>query len=108
MLTFKSETQMTQEETRNLLKTDQTSKVVHPVTRALAPPFIGRRMDFYIPKVPSNPRNIPNVNTYMNVFYISYIYKPATSTHAKPRLFEATSGFLLVRRFTHSRNVHTP
>jgi hypothetical protein len=91
MLTFKSETQMTQEETRNLLKTAQTSKVVHPVTCALAPPFIGRRRDFYILKVPSNPRNITNVNTYMNVFYISYIYKPATSSHAKPRLFEATS-----------------
>jgi hypothetical protein len=27
----------------------------------------------------------------MNVFYISYIYKLATSSHAKPRLFEATS-----------------
>jgi hypothetical protein len=31
------------------------------------------------------------VNTYMNVFYISYIYKLATSSHAKPGLFEATS-----------------
>jgi hypothetical protein len=31
-------------------------------------PFIRRRMDFYILKVPSNPRNIPNVNTYMNSF----------------------------------------
>jgi hypothetical protein len=82
---------MTQEETSNLLKTAQTSKVVTPVTRALAPPFIGRRRDFYIPKVPSNLRNIPNVNTYMNVFYISYIYKLATSSHAKPGLFEATS-----------------
>jgi hypothetical protein len=82
---------MTREETRNLLKTPQTSKVVNPFTRAFAPPFIGRRRDFYIPKVPSNPRNIPNVNTYMNVFYISYIYKLATSSHAKPGLFEATS-----------------
>jgi hypothetical protein len=54
-------------------------KSCDPVTHALAPPFIGRRRDFYIPKVPSNPRNIPNVNTYMNVFYILYIYKPATS-----------------------------
>jgi hypothetical protein len=82
---------MTQEETRNLPKIAQTSKVVIPLTRALAPPFIGRRRDFYIPKVPSNPRNIPNVNTYMNVFYISYIYKLATSSHAKPGLFETTS-----------------
>jgi hypothetical protein len=27
----------------------------------------------------------------MNVFYISYIYKPATSSHTKPGLFETTS-----------------
>jgi hypothetical protein len=27
----------------------------------------------------------------MNVFYISYIYKPATSSHIKPELFETTS-----------------
>jgi hypothetical protein len=53
---------------------------------ALAPPFIGRRRDFYIPKIPSNQKNIPNVNIYMNVFYISYIYKPATSSHVKPGL----------------------
>jgi hypothetical protein len=26
------------------------------------------------------------VNTYMNVFYISYIYKPTTSSHVKPGL----------------------
>jgi hypothetical protein len=80
-----------QKDTRNLPKTAQASKVVNPFTRALAPPFIGRRRDFYIPKVPSNSRNIPNVNTYMNVFYISYIYKFATSSHAEPGLFEATS-----------------
>jgi hypothetical protein len=54
-------------------------------------PFIGRRRDFYIPKTPSNLKNIPSVNTYMNVFYISYIYKPATSSHTKPGLFETTS-----------------
>jgi hypothetical protein len=28
---------------------------------------------------------------YMNVFYISYIYMPATSSHTKPDLFETTS-----------------
>jgi hypothetical protein len=28
---------------------------------------------------------------YMNVFYISYIYKPATSSHTKSGLFEMTS-----------------
>jgi hypothetical protein len=59
---FKSEAQMAQEETKNLLNTAHASKVVNPFTRALAPPFIGRRRDLYIPKVPSNLRNIPNVN----------------------------------------------
>jgi hypothetical protein len=81
MQTFKSEAQMTQEETKNPIKTAHASKVVNPFTRALAPPFIGRRRDFYIPKIPSN------------VFYISwfaelilYIYKSATSSHTKPGL----------------------
>jgi hypothetical protein len=82
----RSSTQMMPKEIKNLLKTAQALKVVSPFTHALAPPFIGRRRDFYILKVPSNPRNIPSVNTYMNVFYISYIYKPATSSHAKPGL----------------------
>jgi hypothetical protein len=70
------------------------SKVVNPFTRALEPPFIGRRKDFYIPRLPSNLENIPDVNMYMNVFYIprfagliSHIYKPATSSHLEPRLF---------------------
>jgi hypothetical protein len=80
----------------NLLRDCLTSKVVRPFTRALAPPFIGRRGDFYIPKTPSSSKNIPNVNTYMNVFFISYIYKPATSSHAKPGLFETTSLTLLL------------
>jgi hypothetical protein len=79
---------MTQEETNNLTQTALDSKVVNPFTRALAPPFIGRRRNFYIPKTPSSSKNIPNVNTYMNVFFISYIYKPATSSHSKPELFE--------------------
>jgi hypothetical protein len=85
MQTFKSEAQ-TQEETKNPLKTAHASKVVNPLTRALVPPFIGIRRDFYIPKVPSNLRNIPNVNIYMNVFYIPYIYEHATSSHIKPGL----------------------
>jgi hypothetical protein len=67
---FKSKAQMTQEETKNPLKTAHTSKVVNPFTRALTPPFIGKRRDFYIPKIPSNLGNIPSVNMYMNVFYI--------------------------------------
>jgi hypothetical protein len=68
--TFKSGTQFTKEETKNLKKTAHASKVVNPFTRALTPPFIGRRRDFYIPKIPSNLRNIPSVNIYMNVLYI--------------------------------------
>jgi hypothetical protein len=40
------------------------SKIVNPFTRVLAPPFIGRRRDFYIPKTPSSSKNIPNLNTY--------------------------------------------
>jgi hypothetical protein len=47
------------------------SKVVNPFTRALEPPFIGRRRDFYILRLPSNLKNIPSVNIYKNVFYIS-------------------------------------
>jgi hypothetical protein len=58
-------------------------------------PFIGRRRDFYIPRLPLNLGNIPNVNTYKNVFYIpwfagliSHIYKYATSSHFKPGLLK--------------------
>jgi hypothetical protein len=57
--TFKIGTQFTKEEIKNLIKTAHASKVVNPFTRALAPPFIGRRRDFYIPKIPLNLRNIP-------------------------------------------------
>jgi hypothetical protein len=57
------------EETKNLRKPVLASKVVNPFTCALAPPFIGRRRDFYIPRIPSNLENIPSVNTYMNIFY---------------------------------------
>jgi hypothetical protein len=69
---------------------------MNPFTRALAPPFIGRQRDFYIPKTPSSSRNIPNVNTYKNVFFISYIYKTATSSHSKPGLFGTTTLTLLL------------
>jgi hypothetical protein len=57
-------------ETKNLRKPVLASKVVNPFTRALAPPFIERRRDFYILRIPSNLRNIPSVNMYTNVFYI--------------------------------------
>jgi hypothetical protein len=86
--------QSAKEETKNLQKIALASKVVNPFTCALAPPCIGRWRDFYIPKIPSNLRNIPSVNMYMNVFYIpwfagliSYIYKPTTCSHVKPRLW---------------------
>jgi hypothetical protein len=49
-------------------------------------PFYREIKGLYIPKTPSNSKNIPSVNMYTNVFYILYIYKPATSSHAKPRL----------------------
>jgi hypothetical protein len=80
-------------EARNLRKFVLASNVVNPFTRAIAPPFIGRRRDFYIPRIPSNLRNIPSVNMYTNVFsiswstgLISHIYKLATSSHFKPGL----------------------
>jgi hypothetical protein len=69
---------------------------VNPFTHALTPPFIRRRRDFYIPTILLNSKNIPCVNTHTNVFYISYIYKPATSSHAKPGLFETTTWTLLL------------
>jgi hypothetical protein len=59
-------------------------------------PFYRETKGLYIPKTPSNLKNIPSVNMYMNVFYISYIYKPATSSHTKPGLFEMTSLTLLL------------
>jgi hypothetical protein len=74
----------------------QIPKILNPLTRALAPPFIGRQRDFYIPKTPSSSTNIPNVNTYKNIFSISHIYKPATSSHSKPGLFGMTTLTLLL------------
>jgi hypothetical protein len=69
---MKASTQFTKDrETKNLRKPTLASKVVNPFTRALAPPFIGRRRDFYISRIPSNLINIPSVNMYTNVFYIS-------------------------------------
>jgi hypothetical protein len=43
-----------------------------------------------------NSKNIPSANTHTNVFYISYIFKSATSSHAKPGLFEMTYLTLLL------------
>jgi hypothetical protein len=69
-VTNKSAQVMKRGETKNLRMSVLASKVVNPFTRALAPPFIGRRRDFYIPRIASNLENIPSVNTYINVFYI--------------------------------------
>jgi hypothetical protein len=51
--------------TGNLRKFVLASKVVNLFTRAHAPPFIGRRRDFYVPKIPFESRE------YTNIFYIS-------------------------------------
>jgi hypothetical protein len=67
------------------------STVINEFTRALTPPFYKETKDFYIPKTPSSSKNIPNVNTYKNVLFASYIYKPATSSHSKPGLFGTTT-----------------
>jgi hypothetical protein len=56
-------------ETKILRKSVLASKAVNPFTRAHSPPFIERRRDFYISKIPLNLGNIPNVNMYTNVFY---------------------------------------
>jgi hypothetical protein len=55
--------------------------------------LIGRRRDFYIPRLPSNLENIPSVNMCINDIYIlwfvglvSYIYRLATSSHFKTGL----------------------
>jgi hypothetical protein len=60
----------TREGTRNPRKSASASKVVNAFARALEPPFIGRRRDFYFPRLPSNLKNIRGVNMYMNIFYI--------------------------------------
>jgi hypothetical protein len=87
---------MTQEETKNLPKNCLSLKSCVSFYTCPHAPFIGRWRDFYIPKTPSNSKNIPSVNMYTNVFYILYIYKPATSSHAKPGLFGTTSLTLLL------------
>jgi hypothetical protein len=92
----RSNTAIERKETKNLPQVAQVPKIVNPFTRALAPPFIGRRRDFYIPKTPSSSKNIPSVNTYKNVFSFSYIYKPATSSHSKSGLFGTTTLTLLL------------
>jgi hypothetical protein len=96
VLSTRSSAVVKQKETENLPLVAQIPKNLNPFTCALAPPFIGRRRDFYILKTLSSSRNIPNVNTYKNVFFISHIYKPATSSHSKPGLFGTTTLTLLL------------
>jgi hypothetical protein len=48
----------------------QVPKSLNPFTRALAPPFIGRRREFYITTTPLASENIPSVNAYRIVFFI--------------------------------------
>jgi hypothetical protein len=107
------------EETKNLRKPVLTSKIVNPFTRALTPPFIGRRSDFDIPRIPSNLENIPSVNTYLNVFYIpwfagliSYIYKPALVYTSNPDfwddVFDLTSPKFLKLYYRWSSSIEIP
>jgi hypothetical protein len=58
-------------ETRNLRKPVFLLKSYEPLYTSPRSPFIGRRRDFYILILPSDLKNIPNGNMYMNVFYIS-------------------------------------
>jgi hypothetical protein len=107
-----------QEIFENLTSSSKSRESLYACPRT---PFIGRRRDFYIPRLPSNLENIPSVNMYMNVFYIprftgliSYIYKPTTSSHFKSGLLRwhiwlglsLTSEALLVKIITYqdSRN----
>jgi hypothetical protein len=80
-------------ETRNLRKPDFLLQSRESLYTCSWTPFIGRRRNFYIPRLPSNLENIPSANMYINDFYIpwfagliSYIYRLATSSHFKPRL----------------------
>jgi hypothetical protein len=87
-----------------------------PLHVSSRPPFIRRRRDFYILRIPSNLRNIPSVNTYKNVFYvpwfaglISYIYKSATSSHFKLGLLKRRLwlGFFLTPEALIHENHHS-
>jgi hypothetical protein len=95
----RSNTVSRRKETVNLPSGGTSSKNLNLFTRALAPPFIGIRRDFYTPKTPLSSKNISNVNIYKNVFFISHIYKPATSSHSKPGLFGTTTLTLLLLWF---------
>jgi hypothetical protein len=89
---------------------------VNPFTRALEPPFIGKRKDFYILRLPSNLENIPGVNMYKNVFYpaicrTNFTYLQACHRFTpQTRTFEATSltwSSFDLRTFIHE-NHHSP
>jgi hypothetical protein len=61
-----------------------------------APPFYRETKGLLHSDNTLNSKNISGVNTHTNVFYISYIHKPATSSHTKPGLFETTTLTLLL------------
>jgi hypothetical protein len=80
---------------KNLWKPVLTSKVVNPFTRALAPPFIGRRRDFL------NPENTLGFREYSWCEHVhecllhpvicgaDFIhFNPATSSHSKTGLLK--------------------
>jgi hypothetical protein len=54
VLSTRSNAVAKQKETENLPLVAEIPKNLNPFTRALAPPFIRRRMNFYIPKTPSS------------------------------------------------------
>jgi hypothetical protein len=69
-------------------------KSCEPLYTCRRPPFIGRQGDFYNPRLPSNRKNIPSMNMYMNVFYIlwfeeliSYILQASCLFTLKIRTF---------------------
>jgi hypothetical protein len=90
---------MTQEETKNLLQDCFNLKSCVSFYTCPHAPFYRETKGLLHSDTTLNSKNIPSVNTYTNVFYISYIYKPATSSHAKLRLFETTSLTLLLAWF---------
>jgi hypothetical protein len=66
----------------NLPVNSTSSKNLNPFTRALASPFIERRRDFYIPKTPSNSKNIPNVNN-TRMYFSSNIFTSLPPVHTQ-------------------------
>jgi hypothetical protein len=82
-----------------------------PYTCPHAPPFIGRRRDFYIPTIPLNSKNIPNVNTHTQMSFTSHTFKSLPLVHTLNPDFlrrQLWLFFLLVRECFRSRCLHAP